>query len=60
MGPDKDNWIESVNKEHKQMVPDGLFKVVDTNKAISCRQKAITSTWTMKKKSNSSFHHVCC
>ncbi|KAL7462901.1 hypothetical protein ACHAXS_003279 [Conticribra weissflogii] len=50
MGPDRDNWVESVKKEHERMVQDGVFKVVDAKEAIKRGQKAITSTWTMKRK----------
>ncbi len=35
MGPDKDKWIELVHKEHKQMVQDRVFQVVDAKEAIS-------------------------
>ncbi len=55
MGPDKDKWIESVNKEHERMVQDRVFQVVDAEEAISQGQKAITSTWTMKKKSDGTY-----
>ncbi len=55
MGPNKDKWIKSVNKEHEKIVQHGVFKVVDAKEAISCGQKAITSTWTMKKKSNGTY-----
>ncbi len=37
------------------MDQDGVFKVVDATEAISRRQKAITSTWTMKTKSNGTY-----
>ncbi len=55
MGCDKEKWTKSVNKEHERKVQDGVFKVVDAKDAISYGQKAITSTWTMKKKSNGTF-----
>ncbi len=55
MGWDKDKWIKSVNKEHKQMVQDGIFEVVDSRGALPQKQKAITSTWNMKKKSNGTY-----
>ncbi len=58
MGPDKDKWIKSVNKGHKQMVQDRVFQVVDSKKAISQGQNAITSTWTMKKKSDGLIMHI--
>ncbi len=31
------------------MVQDGVFQIVNKNEIIFCRQKAITSTWTVKK-----------
>ncbi len=35
MGLNKDKWIESVNKEHKQMIQDGVFEVVDSREALA-------------------------
>ncbi len=55
LGPNKDKWIKSVDKEHRQMVQDRVFTVVDAKEAISHGQKAITSTWTMKKESNGTY-----
>ncbi len=47
MGLDKDKWIESVNKDHEQMVQDGIFQVEDAKGEISQEQKAITSTMVL-------------
>ncbi len=35
MDPHKDKWIEPVNNEHKQMVQDGVIKIVDSEEAIA-------------------------
>ncbi len=53
--PDKDKWTEAENKEHKPMVQDGVFQIVNKNDVISCDQKAIISTWTVKKKNNCTY-----
>lgn len=38
------------------MVQDKVLKIVDAKEKISHGKKAITSTWTMKKKSASTYH----
>ncbi len=55
MCPDKEKWIKSVNKERKWMVQDGVFQVVNAKESIPWEQKAITSTWTTKKKSDGAY-----
>lgn len=41
MGLDKDKWFKAVNKEHKQMVLDGLFQVVNAKDSMPKARKLL-------------------
>ena len=51
---DKADWEASVNHEHKHMIKNGVWKVVDEHN-IPTGADIIDSTWEMKKKANGEY-----
>ena len=53
--PDKEEWLKSVQREYERMVEDGVLKAVNANQVKAEGKRPITSTWTMKKKSDGTY-----
>ena len=51
---DKNHWIRAVDEEHQRMKDHGVFQPVN-QKDLKAGTKIISSTWSMKKKSNGVF-----
>lgn len=51
---DKDQWTKAVDEEHQRMKEHGVFQPVK-QKDLKAGTKIISSTWSMKKKSNGTF-----
>ena len=57
-GPDAVHWSDAVVDEHDCMVANKVFKTV-SHPEVPPDATILTSTWTMKKKANGTFHaHV--
>ena len=54
-GPDSDKWKEEIENEHKIMVMNGVWELLD-KKDLSEGAQVIKLTWACEKKSYDTYH----
>ena len=53
-GPERDQWLESIEKEYQRMIDNGVF-IPCAPEDVPVGAKILSNVWAMKKKANGTF-----